>query len=252
MTPFFATPKGGIRFGKRLYGNPKLRVTDGNSPARSLFVTDLQLRPSHSEMARICFEAAKDAGPELICLGGDMAEYDEGLKTALEELRRVFPKQPVFAVPGNNDDLRYDGDRQAQTALYTAYDCRYLLNASWTVETANGKICVAGTEDGYSHEPSTKNLIARDCYSVLLTHAPHRVLLEEQSDLMLSGHTHGGQINVLGFTCYGMMRYEPRFDFALLAGTKRLGKTLAVVSRGIGWSKYPVRVGADPEIHLII
>ena len=252
MTPFFAAPKGGIKLGKRLYGKPELRITDAKSPARILFVTDLHLRPSHSEMARICFEAAADTRPELICLGGDMAEYDEGLTTALEELRRVFPKQPVFAVPGNNDDLRFNGERDEQAALYSRYGCEYLLNTARSIETSGGRICVAGTEDGYSHEPDVKELLDRNCYSVLLTHAPHRELLKEQPDLLLSGHTHGGQINVLGFTCYGLLRYEPRFDFALLAGEKRFGRTLAVVSRGIGWSKYPVRVGADPEIHLII
>ncbi len=251
MTPYFATPKGGIRFRKRLYVRPKLRLTEAKAPLRILFVSDLHLRPSHSEMARICFEAAADSKPDIICLGGDMAEYDEGLKIALEELRRAFPKQPVFAVPGNNDDLRLDGDRQAQAELYAEYGCEYLLNEARFVETPKQRVCIVGTEDGYSHEPDVSGLIDRGCYSVLLAHAPHRTLLAEQPDLLLSGHTHGGQINVLGFTCYGFLRYEPRFEFALLAGTKTFGRTLAVVSRGIGWSKYPVRVGADPEIYLI-
>lgn len=251
MTPFFAAPRGGIKFGNRLYTRPKLRLTDAKAPARILFVSDLHLRPSHSEMARICYEAAVDAKPDIICLGGDMAEYDEGLEIAMKELRRCFPKQPVFAVPGNNDDLRFDGDRQVQAGLYAEYECEYLLNEARIVETPKQKLCIVGTEDGYSHEPDITGLIDRGCYSVLLTHAPHRSLLKEQPDLLLSGHTHGGQINVLGFTCYGFLRYEPRFDFALLAGAKSIGRTLAVVSRGIGWSKYPLRVGADPEIHLI-
>ena len=251
MTPFFAAPRGGIKFGKRLYTKTKLRLIDAKAPARILFVSDLHLRPSHIEMARICYEAAAETRPDIICLGGDMAEYDEGLDIALKELRRIFPKQPVFAVPGNNDDLRFDGDRQAQTELYAKYGCEYLLNDVRIVDTPKQKVCIVGTEDGYSHEPIADGLIERDCFSILLSHAPHRALLNEQPDLLLSGHTHGGQINVLGFTCYGFLRYEPRFDFALLAGTKTFGKTLAVVSRGVGWSKYPVRVGADPEIHLI-
>lgn len=252
MTPFFAAPRGGIRFGKRLFAKPKVRVIQANTPARILFITDLHLRPSHSEMARITFESARDTAPDIICLGGDMAEYDEGLYIAMEELRRVFPNKSVFAVPGNNDDLRLGGDRREQALFFQKYDCNYLLNSASTITVSGREMCIAGVEDGYTHVPDAEGLISRDCYSVLLTHAPHRKLFLHQPDLLLSGHTHGGQINVLGFNCYGLMKYEGWFDFALLSGTKRIGNTLAVVSRGIGWSKYPVRIGADSEIHLIV
>ena len=136
--------------------------------------------------------------------------------------------------------------------IYESANARYLLNELWRGEFGGRKVEVLGTEDAYSHEPDS-DLFTEDTgvYRVLLSHEPLKQLVTEKADLMLFGHTHGGQINVLGVTCYLLMKYERRFRFYCLAGTKKVGNSTLLVSRGVGYSKLPIRLGAASEIHYI-
>ena len=257
----FARPSGLIRMGKALFRPPKLVEMRVGAPARILFIADVHLRKDHPEMAERVVSSCTKAAPDLILLGGDLAEYGEGLDVFLRALRGAFPLAPVCAVPGNNDDGILDGDRKAQAGVYAKYGAEYLCNEARRFTFCGRGVTVAGVEDAYTHTPSAEGLFFpegsseededKNDYRILLSHAPHRFLLDAGADLMLCGHTHGGQINVLGLTCY-LLPYEARFDYALLSGCCRFGRTLLLVSRGVGYSKYPVRVGADSEIHLIV
>ena len=232
---------------------PRLERLLVGAPAPILFISDLHLRPENPGMAKRTAEACAGLKPALILLGGDMAEYDEGLETTLSELRKVFPSTPLCAVPGNNDDGLFEGDRAAQAAVYAAYDAEYLLNAARRFTLAGRAVELAGVDDAYSHTADATGLFSSDpdAYRILLSHEPLRSLLDAGPDLMLCGHTHGGQLNLLGATCY-LIGYERSYGYALLSGRKRFGKTLLLVSRGIGYSKWPLRVGAQSEIHYII
>lgn len=242
-----------MQIGKLLYRPPKLIRVKAGSPVRILFLTDLHLRPSHPEMIGHVLSACRNTRPELIALGGDLTEYDNGLELFLSALRREFPEIPICAVPGNNDDRLFGGDRDKQSELYAGYGVVYLPEKQIMLNIGGHAVNVAGTEDAYTHVFHTGKAFPEEngCYRILLSHAPHACLLEEMPDLMLCGHTHGGQINVLGLTCYLLLRYERQYSFAALAGEKRLGRTFLLVSRGIGYSKYPLRFGARSEIHLI-
>ena len=248
----FVKPAGGLQAGNGLYRMPRLVRLKLNTPVRMLFITDLHLRPSHPEMADKALEACKGLKPELVLLGGDLAEYDEGLEISLKVISAAFPGARFFAVPGNNDDCRLDGDRERQKQLFGQYGMEYLLNEAKRFEMNGRSIEVAGLEDAYSHKPDKSGLLTDDSgsYRILLAHEPLKDCIDPRADLILTGHTHGGQINVLGITCY-LIRYESFFRFEHLAGEKRIGKTLLLVSRGIGWSKYPIRFGARSEIHYI-
>ena len=68
-------------------------------------------------------------------------------------------------------------------------------------------------------------------------------------DLQLSGHTHGGQFNVLGITPYTFF-FEPR-RHAWVSGECTLGGVRTIVSNGIGMSRVTLRVGAPPQVHLV-
>lgn len=251
--PIFAKPAGGLQLGNRLFLPPRVVKLKLNTPARILFITDLHLRSGHPEMADTTLNACAQLSPQIILLGGDIAEYDEGLGLFLEKLRLRFPGALIYAVPGNNDDPRLEGDRERQRQLYARYGAEYLLNDCRKLELAGRRLEIAGLEDAYSHEPDPRGLFSGegDVYRILLAHEPLKTNLHPEADLMLCGHTHGGQINVLGITCYLLLRYEGWFQFASLAGQKQIGKTRLIVSRGIGYSKFPVRFGARSELHYI-
>ena len=71
-------------------------------------------------------------------------------------------------------------------------------------------------------------------------------------DLILCGHTHGGQIALGAFTVYnlGYERAKGANNF-FVTGTRELGGALMVVSNGVGESNLPIRIGAPRQIYLI-
>lgn len=247
-----AKPAGGLQMGKRLFAPPRLIRLHLGAPGRILYITDLHLRREHPEALENLISACRGTRPELIILGGDLTEYDGGLAETLSALRKGFPSTPMYAVPGNNDDAVLGGDRAAQTRVYREFSCRYLTDRGEMLLLNGRPVEIFGTEDAYSHAYRTEDHFSQpSAYHILVSHAPHADLARAGADLMLCGHTHGGQINALGITCYLLIRYEKRFRYACLAGRKKIGRTELVVSRGIGYSKFPLRIMARSEVYLI-
>lgn len=246
----FCRPQGGICWGRRLLKPPFAEEIHAGAPCRILFLTDIHLRRTAPALLGAVTEAIKDTRPDLILTGGDLSEYGDGLGMIYGKLSELFPGVPVFSVPGNNDDSAMDGDRAAQKELIESFGGRYLLNETAVLSVNGREIEIRGVEDAYTHTPEAAAFTRENAWHILLSHAPHRFLMDSAPDLMLCGHTHGGQWNLLGFTAY-TLGYERKFDYRLLAGHKRFGKTLLVVSRGVGYSKFPLRLFARSEIQII-
>ena len=94
----FARPRGGLQLGKGLRMIPKLRRESVGCPAKILFISDLHLRPEHPEMADTLIKVCTGTEPDLVCLGGDMAEYDEWL----ENFRRQTGRELEIMNPDEN------------------------------------------------------------------------------------------------------------------------------------------------------
>ena len=244
---------GGIALGKRLYSAPKVREHHAAIPVKTVFMSDLHLRRKHTEHAIKTLDTLAALEPELVLLGGDLAEYAEGEILVFDELRARLPNVPVCAVPGNNDEYLFScRDDLFKTALER--NIHFLTNELKTLNINGFKIEIAGADDSFKHTPDISGLFSRDegVYRIILSHEPHSFLPEGQNaDLMLAGHTHGGQLNLFGLTCYSLGLYEGRYEFTHIAGEKHIGKTLCVVSRGVGYSKLMVRIGAESAIELI-
>ncbi len=253
---FLTRPTGGVYLGKALFKAPRVNELNVSAPARIVFASDMHLRKKGAEHADMLAALIKELAPELLLLGGDISEYDEGERRFLELLRDINPVYGKFAVAGNNEDGRFGGDDDELKRLFTENGVTLLSNELAAVNADGRRIEIVGVEDIYSHSPCAEGLFTNDesAYRILLSHAPHSFLLKQASPaphLMLSGHTHGGQINMLGLTCYELLRYEHWYSYTHLAGVKRIGDTVCVVSRGIGYSKYAIRAFSQPEIHLI-
>ena len=239
--------------GKGVNMTPRLRTLHVGAPARILFISDLHLRRQSPEMTQKTLSVCKNTRPDIVILGGDMAEYDEGLVSALDAFAEAFKGAKLFAVPGNNDDELFEGDRARQKQIYRERGVDYLLNEVRRISVGEAQIEIAGCEDAYSHTPAPNGLFSyeKGVYRVLVCHEPLKCLEGHGSNLLLSGHTHGGQINILGVTCYTLLPYEKRLKYICLAGKHIKNGCVTLVSRGIGYSKFPVRIGADSEILLI-
>jgi predicted MPP superfamily phosphohydrolase len=223
------------------------RLQSGLDGAGVLLITDVHAGPFVSP-GTLCrtFARLKNLNPDLILLGGDLttsrvSEIDE----YAEALSLLEAPLGTWAVLGNHDHYTLDpgGVRRSLEAL----GIRVLHNASAIVGGAGGRIFLAGIDDLNIGNPDLGSALAgmpADVPAVLLTHNPDIVFdaSEMGVDLVLAGHTHGGQIRIPGLpVLVRMSRY--RLD----EGRFTTDGTQLVVSRGLGVTGIPLRIACPPE-----
>ncbi len=168
------------------------------------FISDIHRRIISNEI----IEKVKGKA-DLVLLGGDLAEKGVPLDKIKGNLIKLKSIAPVYFVWGNND---YEIDRHELDALFVELGIHELLDTSVLFETNDGgKIRLLGI-DFYDEEEQTGRLdlameeVELDSFKILASHTPEIEKEIEKSygiDLVISGHTHGGQIRI-----FGMGRYK--------------------------------------------
>ncbi len=189
--------------------------------------------------------------PDVILLGGD---YTNGgskyVNPLFNELKQLKAKFGVFGVLGNHDNL--------ETPTLSKQEMKNAgiinLDNKSTFITINGeKIKIGGVVDfwsGYQNLTNTTKDINENDFVVLLSHNPDYVeeIRNKYIDLVLSGHTHGGQITFFGlFAPLIPSRYFQKYRTGLI----KTEFTQVLVSNGIGEIFLPIRFFAPPQINLI-
>jgi uncharacterized protein len=179
---------------------------------------------------------------DIVIIGGDLAESGVPLKRIAKNIRKLAQLGPLFFVWGNND--REAGEKEIREII-TCYGGKILDNES-VVIPGHPQWGIGGTDDPSSRNvdiDSTLRYINQYENVILVTHTPSVFMKVEQlfqPRLMLAGHTHGGQIR---FGKYGLQE----------KGACHLEKGRAkLVSNGYGTSTLPLRLGAEPECHVIV
>lgn len=216
-------------------------------PLRALFLSDVHLRPGVSDAKLAAFMALlAGQNAELILLGGDYAETPGDCLRFFEAFRNIHAPLGVYAVPGNNDleSMPTLGETMARAGV------TLLNNRCVQVGFNGGCIQIAGCDDHKYGSPRTKDLFPdeRNAYRILLSHWP--VQPDCECELMLSGHTHAGQFNLLGVTPYSI-GFEHKYRLLGVRGLQKRGGMRLLVSNGIGISRIPLRIGAEPRIELL-
>ncbi len=184
---------------------------------------------------------------DIVVLTGDFVTYSRAnIEPAAEILSRLRARYGVFAVLGNHD-FRVGAD--AITMALRRQRIQVLRNQHITVQFGGASLYLAGVDD-YGYGADVRRAvrgIPRDAAIVLLAHNPRIISLASRHgvSLVLSGHTHGGQVNLplLG-TVYGRSPERLRYKI----GWDRLGTTQIYVSRGIGTIVLPWRLRCPAEI----
>jgi predicted MPP superfamily phosphohydrolase len=185
---------------------------------------------------------------DLVVITGDLVDQDaERFQEASAPLARLRGRLGVFAVTGNHE---YLSDVRQAVRHATAAGITFLRNEHRVLE---GGLLLYGVDDptglrmGFE-VPAPEQVIgpeARRAPAILLYHRP--VGLERVAalgiDLMLSGHTHRGQLWPYG--------HISRIPFPRQYGLHRSGRSHLYVSSGIGTWGPPMRVAAPPEVALI-
>ncbi|MGH9680003.1 MAG: metallophosphoesterase [Candidatus Acidiferrales bacterium] len=192
-------------------------------------------------------QQANRLNPDIIALTGDFVTYSRrNIGTAAELLGRLRARYGVYAVLGNHD-FRVDADAVTQALRRQHIDV--LRNRHVVLRHGKAPLYLAGVDD-YGYGADLRRAvrgIPQDAATVLLAHNPRVIHLASRRgvSLVLSGHTHGGQVNLplLG-TIYGRSPERLRFK----VGWDRLGATQIYVSRGIGTIVLPWRLRCPAEI----
>jgi uncharacterized protein len=164
---------------------------------------------------------------------------DEGLRFA--ELRK-----PLFGVLGDHDTIR-------MTPGLEEIGIRMLLNESVYIERDSQHIYLAGIDDahfyGADNIEKAASEIPRDEFSILLSHTPeiYRQAAYADFNLLLSGHTHGGQICLPGRIPLTLDSVLPRH---MGSGAWKYNGMIGYTSVGAGSSIVPARFNCPPEITL--
>jgi len=182
--------------------------------------------------------------PDLIVLGGDYVTNADRryMVPCAEALGVLTAPAGVYAVTGNHDD---DHDMPAALA---ASGFTVLRDERTTITVRGGKFELAGIRF-WTVRPRDIARVLRDAAApvVLIAHDPRR--LKEAADLrvavVLSGHTHGGQVNL------PLLGPIAARKFPVVAGPAQQGGTSIFVSRGVGTVFIPYRLNCPPDVSVI-
>ena len=224
-----------------------------NSSFKVVQISDLHLKQFNSRAQRIA-EQVNNLNPNIVLFTGDSidkVEQIEGFERFLSLLNKQTAK---YAIMGNWE--YWAGvDLEHLTKIYATYNCRLLVNESTLYNYGERTILITGLDDLVGKPDLIKSLqgIPPQLNHLLLAHSPAYRDLFSSDELakirqykpqyMLSGHTHGGQLSLFGFT-----PLRPNGSGRYVSGWYRDGAVAMYVSRGLGVSILPVRIGVVPEI----
>jgi hypothetical protein len=203
---------------------------------------------------RGAIDLAQSLGADAYALVGDFACRGQGapekLPPCLEAASKLEAPLGVYAVPGNHD---MDDDGRVYRNAVARTPLTDLKNRAVRVSIAGQSLWFAGVDDLWWGQPDLQTALAEvpeGAAVVLLSHNPD--FAETDPDprvgLMLSGHTHGGQVYL---PIVGAPWVPSRYGEKYLAGLVRGPATQVYVSRGIGETGLPVRFNCPPEINLL-
>lgn len=213
---------------------------------RILHLTDLHL-PRHSQRATELLAIAEATEPDLICLGGDYAYTALSMPEVDAFLQEIHARWPAVAIYGNAD---YRPDIRNVHRAHWAEIVPFLENSALCLERQGACLWVVGVGDPHKGRDSLLTAITMvppDAPVILLAHSPDIILrsLDPRIRLVLSGHTHGGQICLPnGKALYSNTKVSRLFA----SGRHDVDGTILYVSRGIGSTRLPIRYGCLPEV----
>jgi uncharacterized protein len=220
-----------------------------NDRLRIVQVSDLHVH-GIGTLQRQLLEQLHDAQADLIVITGDSIDRSAYLP-ALDTLLAEFPTAPRRLAIMGNWEYKSGAGLRSMERTYERHGIELLVNRSVTLEHRGRTIRVTGLDDIMGGRPDAVAAL-QDARPVeqhlVLAHCPiTRDSLQMPSghpvSLVLSGHTHGGQV-----APFGIATHLPPGSGRYVAGWYRDDGPPMYVSRGIGTSLLPIRIGATPEL----
>jgi predicted MPP superfamily phosphohydrolase len=243
---------GGYGF---LYERHEITVTHVSLPVADLpkslsglrigLITDIHRSRwvSHEDVTG-AVSALMNEQPDLIVLGGDYVTWGnrQFVRPSAEALDALAAPYGVFGILGNHDD-----DHDMPAALIE-HGVQMLKDARTSLVVKGHKIDLVGIRF-WTRRATDIAYLTRGASGtvILLAHDPRRLTEAAmlKIPIVLSGHTHGGQVVVPGIGAIAAQK------FPVVAGVARRDRTTMFVSRGVGTVYVPVRVNCPPEVAVL-
>ncbi len=213
-----------------------------------LHLSDLHIDLS-ADFSHALTEYVQDLQYDICVMTGDYRYTTrgpiDGAIAGMERLR-LFLKDPVYAVLGNHDSVE-------MVPILEQLGIHLLLNEAVSLHRGTSELYLAGVDDPHyfraDNLEKTSTTIPEEAFAILLSHSPE---IYKQScyagfDLMLSGHTHGGQVCLPGGWPLTVNASCPRY---FCKGAWRYDKMQGYTSAGTGSSIVKARFNCPPEVTL--
>ncbi|EMT47348.1 metallophosphoesterase [Anoxybacillus flavithermus] len=208
------------------------------SRLRIFFISDI-----HRRRVSETFIDSLKGKVDLVIIGGDLTEKGVPFSRVKRNIELFKQLGPVYFVWGNND---YEVDYHELDALLLENGVKILDNTAVIFESEQGdRVALLGVDD-MNQERERLDLALEDAgdvnFRIVVSHDPRiiqKIAPEHHIALVLSGHTHGGQIRFGPFGLYEKGRLQ------------NVNGTMLLVSNGYGTTTLPLRLGARAETHVI-
>lgn len=227
---------------------------NGLSGLKVVFVGDLHVKPYQKEHLKHVVEKINEQHPDLIlCIGDFVSGHKHRHSLSIEEIAKELsvlkPKYGFYTVLGNHD--WWQGGEKIEKVL-EQNGIVVLGNENKTIYMNGKRLSIAGVEDlstrGVDVQKAVKGIHHP---SILLSHSPDIFpLVKKQSkvDLVLAGHTHGGQVRL---PFIGPVIVPSDYGKNYAQGLIEESGHRMFVTRGVGTSVIPMRFNCIPEIVVI-
>ncbi|HJQ69509.1 MAG TPA: metallophosphoesterase [Blastocatellia bacterium] len=202
-------------------------------------------------------DAVNKLKPDLVLFGGDLVTGGiDYIQTGAAAMGKMEARYGVYACLGDHDHF---SNSEMVTKSLQQNNVTVLDNVATLVPVGPSFLSLTGITNVYRTRPSPQTLETierqrpRGPVNILLTHQPSEWLvdysLEQNYDLFVAGHTHGGQIV---FPLPGFLLTGSSFETDYVTGFYHVGKMLVSVNNGLGMTLAPVRYHAPAEVTLIL
>jgi len=211
----------------------------------------------------ILIDMIKNINPDLIVLSGDIFDDVVPMTGTQLLLKGIYGIAPIYYVTGNHEYM--SNNIQSIREELTSYGVIILSDNYTIIEINNNVIVIAGIEDPYKSLYETSNYNQNDSmerafreldeislYKILIAHRPEMIEIYKKYsfDLILSGHTHGGQVRIP----YINGLYAPNQGFfpKYAGGMYTHGNMVHIISRGLSVNPKLPRIFNPPELVIVI
>ena len=236
-----------------------LKVTRYTIPVKNLpnnfnGFTVLQLSDLHSKQfsnnQESLLKTIESQKYDLVAITGDLVDKDNPDIEPAMELVKQLKRKPIYFVPGNHD--WWTGFQTKQPLI--AEGVHVLENTAEKYSKGNQHIWLMGVDDPYLGKDLLDVALEQvddSSTKVLLAHAPNILTTasDNKIDLVLVGHTHGGQVRIplVGAVVVPGQELFPKYDY----GIYHSKTTTMIINCGLGESVLPIRFDNKPEIVLV-